>query len=190
VRRAIKRVVLALVTWAQLRFQYHFRKVGKAPRLDRDLFVRGDVSLGDYCYIGRYSYLSGEITIGNFVMLASSVALVGGDHRFDLPGVPMRFTGRAERRSITVGDDVWLGHGVIVLDGTTIGEGAVVAAGSVVTRAVPPYAIVAGVPARVLRPRFSPEQQQEHARRLAEYRDGKIRNVEEVFQRAASGKPS
>jgi hypothetical protein len=57
-----------------------------------------------------------------------------------------------------IGNDVWIGGGVIVLQGTTIGDGAVIAAGAVVTRDVAPYAVVAGVPARVLKYRFSPEQ--------------------------------
>ena len=59
---------------------------------------------------------------------------------------------------MTVADDVWIGYGAIVFSGVTVGRGAVVAAGAVVTKSVPPYAVVAGVPARVVGARFTPDE--------------------------------
>jgi acetyltransferase-like isoleucine patch superfamily enzyme len=88
-------------------------------------------------------------------MLASSVAVVGGDHSFDKPGLPMIDSGREHWKPTYIGRDCWLGHGAIILNGITIGDGSIVAAGSVVLRDVPPGVIVAGNPARVIRPRFA-----------------------------------
>ena len=75
-------------------------------------------------------------------------------------------SGRGDQYDIVVEDDVWIGHGAIILTPARIGRGAIVAAGSVVTKDVPPYAIVGGVPAKLLRMRFTPEQIEEHERLL------------------------
>lgn len=145
---------------------YRFKSIGKCFTVSDtgSFFKKGAISVGDYVFIGVRAHLYANVTIGHFVMLASDVAIVGGDHRFDVVGVPMRFTGRdrLEERMTFIGDDAWVGHGVIIMAGVTIGRGAVVAAGSVVTKDVPPYAIVAGVPAKVLKYRFDEQQQKLH----------------------------
>src|SRR5690606_21737189 len=78
-------------------------------------------------------------------------------------GVDGQFLERRRGKRVTIGNDVWIGHGAVVLPGVTVGDGAVVGANTVVTRDVAPYTIVAGAPARVLRPRFPDDI----ARRLA-----------------------
>jgi len=183
----LKRLLIACWTAVQLRLFYRFKKIGRSPRLDRSLFVlRDSVTLGDYCYIGRYSYLDGDITIGNFALLASSVAIIGGDHRTDVVGTPMRFTGRELTKLVVIGDDVWIGHGAVVLHGVRIGNGAIVGAGSLVTRDVPPYAIVVGSPAKVLRLRFDTAQQAQHEAMLLAYRNGAIQSPDD-FPRPLAG---
>ena len=175
----VKRLAVWLMTAWQTRVQYGFRAVGRSPRLDKALFVkRNYVTLGDYCYIGRHCYLSCEIVLGNFVMLASAVAMVGGDHRIEIAGRPMRFTGRAQMKPIVVGDDVWIGHGAIITHGVNIGNGAVIGAGSIVTRDVPAYAIVVGAPAKILRYRLSAEEQAKHEGMLAQYRTEGIADIQ------------
>ncbi len=152
----IRKLLRSLLLRLQTTFLYRFRRVGRDCRLDKSLFVYpGKVSLGDRVYLGRYCYLDGDITIGDCTMLASSVAVVGGDHAFDKPGILMIDSGREHWKPTRIGRDCWLGHGAVILNGITIGDGAIVAAGSVVVRDVPPNSIVAGNPARMIRSRFS-----------------------------------
>jgi phosphonate metabolism protein (transferase hexapeptide repeat family) len=128
-----------------------------------------EIALGDYSYVVNDSDIA-YATIGKFCSIAAMTRINPGNH-------PMRrasqshFTYRAStyfpgedddadffawRREhhVSIGHDVWVGHGAIVLPGRSIGTGAVVAAGAVVTKNVPDYAIVAGNPARFIRPRF------------------------------------
>lgn len=128
-------------------------------------------SLGDFSYIGEH-YNVADAQIGRFTAIANQVRLGAPNHPMDRAS-QHRFTycpeyydasaARdrdffAERRAarVIVGNDVWIGHGVIVLPGVTIGDGAVLAAGAVVTKDVSPYSIVGGVPAKPIRMRFTP----------------------------------
>ena len=130
------------------------------------------ISVGDDTYVGPGAYISAvntTVTIGRKVMLSPHVAIVAGDHNTSVLGRFMRDV--YEKREtddlpVVVSDDVWIGTRAIILKGVTIGRGAVVAAGAIVTRDVPPYAVVAGVPARLVHMRFDPEQIERHEREL------------------------
>lgn len=145
---------------------YRFESAGKCLLClgFSSVFAKRQVSLGDYVFINRNAYLNSRTRIGHFVQLAANVAIVGADHRYDVVGVPMRFTGRADRESLLtiIEDDVWIGHGVTIMAGVRIGRGSIVAAGAVVTKDVPRYTVVGGVPAKPLRARFDEAQQREH----------------------------
>lgn len=112
------------------------------------------LTIGDGTYIGPRSVLGagGGIRIGRKVLFGAGVNLLAENHAFGDPSAPIRDQGTV-RRGIAIGDGAWLGNNVIVLDGVTIGDGAVVGAGAVVTRDIPPGAVAAGNPARVLQTR-------------------------------------
>lgn len=113
-----------------------------------------DITLGDRVQFGPYCDIQCDLSVGDSVLFAPRVAIVGrNDHQVDLPGVLIWDSPRGECERVVIGNDCWIGYGAIVLSGVKIGDGAVIAAGSVVTKDVPPRAIVAGVPAVVLRMR-------------------------------------
>ena len=99
-------------------------------------------------------------------MLASQVAIVGGDHNYRNPGVPTVFSGRDKLEPTYIGDDVWIGTRSVIMTGVRIGDGAIVAAGSVVTKDVDPYTIVGGVPAKFIKMRFSDDDIKRHQKML------------------------
>jgi acetyltransferase-like isoleucine patch superfamily enzyme len=118
-------------------------------------YIAPDLVAGPYVFIGRLCDIAPQVTIGRYTMLASRVAIVGDDHNWSEPGVPMQFAGRPIQRATTIGADVWVGNGVILMRGLTIGDAAIIAAGAVVTKDVPPYEVWAGVPAKHIRDRFT-----------------------------------
>ena len=130
-----------------------------------------EVEFGDYSYVVHDSQII-YATIGKFCSIASHTRINPGNHPLERVALN-HFTYRARayglgqdeaaffdwRREhhVTLGDDVWLGHGVIVLPGVSIGTGAAIGAGAVVTKPIPPFAIAVGNPARIIRYRFPPE---------------------------------
>ncbi len=136
-------------------------QLGQNVTLDQGVDVRthwtGQIALGDRTYIGPYSCLSGDsITIGQDCLISSHVAIYANNHCFDDINRPIRTQGN-RYQGIVIEDDCWLGTGVKILDGVTVGRGSVIAAGAVITKTVPPYAVMVGVPARVLRYRTAEE---------------------------------
>jgi acetyltransferase-like isoleucine patch superfamily enzyme len=122
-----------------------------------------DVSFGNRVQLGAHSLIHCDIEFGANVLVARNVAFVGrDDHRFDVIGKTIWDSPRGDTFKTYVENDVWVGHGAIVVAGVRIGEGSVVAAGSVVVGDVPPYSIVAGNPAKILKARFTSDEISEH----------------------------
>jgi acetyltransferase-like isoleucine patch superfamily enzyme len=123
-------------------------------KLDRGVDIRayenGVIEIGRATYIGSYSCLAGpNIKIGQDCLIASHVSIYANNRKF---ADSTRVIGEqgVTCSGVVIEDDCWLGTGVRVLDGVTIGQGSVIGAGSVVTRSIPPYSVAIGVPARVV----------------------------------------
>ncbi|HRA92449.1 MAG: antibiotic acetyltransferase [Hyphomicrobiales bacterium] len=131
-----------------------------------------DSQLGDYSYVERQAEVI-YAKIGKFCCIAANARINALEHPLERVSqhkmtyraneyflgakLDSEFRARRQGRLVETGNDVWIGHGAIIKPGVKIGHGAVVAAGAIVTRDVPAYAIVAGVPARFLRWRFEPK---------------------------------
>ncbi len=144
-----------------LRYKFLLKKCGWATTIDKYVTIRGgaSVQMGEYCTINAYTHIWGHegVVIGNRVLIASHVSITSLTH--DYTRADMRFA-PAIGAPITIHDDAWIGAHAVIMPGITIGKGAVVGAGAVVREDVPPFAIVVGVPARIVRYRFPVETPQ------------------------------
>ncbi|HEX6708350.1 MAG TPA: acyltransferase [Albitalea sp.] len=109
------------------------------------------VSIGSHCNFGADVIIAGGggVRIGDWVGFGPDVKVWSVNHRFDDPDTPWQLQGW-EAKEVVIEDDVWLAANVFVMPGVTIGRGAIVSAGTVVNKSVPPYALVAGNPGRVV----------------------------------------
>jgi len=110
------------------------------------------IAIGGGCRINENVYME-NVKIGEDVLIAPGVSMLSRMHEFSRTDIPMSLQGYREEETIVIGNDVWLGRNVIVLPGVKVGTGAIVGAGALVNKNVPDYAIVGGVPAKVIRSR-------------------------------------
>lgn len=130
-------------------------RLGEGVIISRCTYIQskcGNIDIGDHCSIGVQCYIAvvNDMRIGKNVLIAGQCFIGGGRYPIDRSGVPMKDQGAFSNGPIDIGDDVWIGAGVKILDNIKIGEGAIIGAGAVVTKDVAPYAIVGGVPAKVI----------------------------------------
>ena len=128
----------------QIKRRFYIWKLGlkhvdKTFLANKGASISKDFCAGAYSYVGSHSTICPKVTIGSFTMLAHDVT-----------------------RPTKIGDDVWVGAGSIIMAGVTIGDGAIIAAGSVVTKDVEAYCIYGGTPAKKIKNRFSDEERQKH----------------------------
>ncbi len=145
--------------WRRLSVKLMFDKCGKNVNIEHGAFLASGkgIEIGNNSGVGLNCRITGPLSIGNDVMMAPGVNIVTQNHEIADTEIPMRLQ-TAEKKKVTIGDDVWIGVNAIILPGITIGKGSVVAGGAVVTKDVPPYTIVGGNPARVIRNRKEEEK--------------------------------
>lgn len=131
----------------------HMLSLGTNSRISHQVKIRSaaKIAIGNYTIITNSCLLDGrgELRIGDDVMIGFESLILTSTHRYDDLSLPIRLQGFISR-PVSIGNDVWIGTRTIIPPGVSIGDGAVVAAGAVVTKDVPPYAIVGGVPAKVI----------------------------------------
>ena len=110
----------------------------------------GDVIIGDHTRVGLHNTVIGPVTIGNHVNLAQGITVTALNHNFAEKDLRIDEQG-VSTNPVNIGNDIWIGTNAVILPGVTIGDHAVVAAGAVVTKDVPPHTLVAGVPAKIIK---------------------------------------
>ena len=130
-----------------------FDSVGKNINIERcaDFGTGKGISIGNNSGLGIDSVVRGPLTIGDDVMMGRWVNIMTNSHETSRVDIPMNAQGSKPKRKVTIGSDVWIGNRVTILPGVTIGNGVIIGAGAVVTKDVPDYAVVGGVPARILK---------------------------------------
>lgn len=134
-----------------------FRVCGQRVNVEKgaNFYTGWEIELGDDSSLGIDCMIPYDLKVGADVMMGPYVVIVGDSHQFSQTDIPMRLQEIKEYPPVRIEDDVWIGARAIILPGLKIGKGAIIGAGSVVTKDIPPYAICAGNPAKIIRYRES-----------------------------------
>ncbi len=124
---------------------------GKNIDIQRKVKLTSKLSIDDESGIGEDSVIGGPLFIGKNVMIGSELKVLTRNHCTSRTDIPMQHQGFTETKAVYIGDDVWIGHRVIILPGVHIGNGCIIGAGAVVTKDIPDYAVAVGVPARIIK---------------------------------------
>lgn len=158
-----------------VRFRANWKYIGNNVHVDYSTSIFQPFShiyLGDNTYIGPRALFyctNSEIVIWGNVTIGPSLTIIAGDHNYKTVGkfiIDEKNKLPENDQNVVIEPDVWIGCNVTILKGVTVHRGAIVAAGSIVNKDVPPYAIVGGNPAKLIRYRFTEEQIQEHEQAL------------------------
>ena len=126
-------------------------KCGKNVNIETNAYFTPELEIGDNSGVGVNCDICGPVKIGNDVMMGPEVVVYTFLHNYEKTDIPMRLQGVEKPRPVRIGNDVWIGRRAIIMPGVTIGNGAIIGAGAVVTKDIPDYAIVGGVPAKVIK---------------------------------------
>lgn len=166
VKRTIRRILRSVK-------MFFFRKFYGLSKVHHTFYMGGvskvsqDLVAGPYSYIGPNCIVYPKVKLGAYSMLANNVSILGSDHSYNKPGVPIIFSGREKIEDTIIGRDVWIGANSVIMTGVVISDGSIIAAGSVVTKNCDSLWIYGGVPAKKLKKRFlNYEQEQVHMQML------------------------
>ena len=126
---------------------------GKNVNIEKNAYFTPGLTLGDNSGVGINCEVYGPVIIGNDVMMGPEVVIYTSGHKYDRTDVPMMEQGSTEPEPVVIGNDVWIGRRAMIMPGVRIGDGCVIGAGAVVTKDIPSYSVVGGVPAKVLKKR-------------------------------------
>lgn len=166
IRKAMRKIKLYII---RPLFKAHGRNFIFDPD---DNFSYETISVGHDVFIGSGAYFAASetyISIGSKVMFGPNVTIMGGDHNTSVIGAYMYDVKEKlpeNDQPVIIEDDVWVGTGAVILKGVTVGRGSIIAAGAVVTKSCEPYSIVGGIPASLLKKRFTPEEIARHESKL------------------------
>lgn len=153
----IKYLLNQVRTWYYFNIKYPWITYNGFVRVMSNVgFARRKIKIGNKVQFGKGTKVASDIKIGNFVLIAGNVSFVGKhDHIFDVVGRTMWESPRGKDKCTIIRDDVWIGNNCTIIAGAEVGEGSIVAAGSVVNKIIPEYEIWGGIPARKIKDRFN-----------------------------------
>ena len=128
---------------------FYLKKCGEKPRVKSGAEISPNATLGGFSELGTRCMVQANVHIGNNVIMGPDVKIYSRNHKYDRLDLPIQKQGK-NYYVTTIGNDVWLGANVIITAGCNIGNHVIVAAGAVVTKDMPDYAIVGGVPAKTI----------------------------------------
>jgi carbonic anhydrase/acetyltransferase-like protein (isoleucine patch superfamily) len=161
-------------------------ELGAKSYIAAHAYVTGTLKAGDNCTINAFTVVRGLVRLGNGVRIGAHTSILGFNHSME-PDRPVHQQ-PISSRGITVGNDVWIGSNAVLVDGVNVGAHAVIGAGSVVTKDVPDWAVVAGNPARVIRDRRTPKGDSEKppalASRVAQFAEDARAQAQAILRRS------
>lgn len=165
--RVGKKVILCKLLKSQ------FGSFGKGSSFDptSSSFSYKNIFIGNNVFIGSYAILSADevkIIIGDDTKIGPGLYIMAGDHLFDKPGFFYHNCNKGINMDVIIGRNVWIGARVTILKGIKINDSSIVGAGSVITKDVPEFSIVAGNPAKFIRWRFSDEDKKIHKKKVVD----------------------
>nr|WP_315215435.1 DapH/DapD/GlmU-related protein [uncultured Flavobacterium sp.] len=149
------RQLYRLIRMYYIRKKYNLKNVHRTFYMGGKSFLSQDIKVGAYVYIGPRCIIYPKVEIGDYTLLANDIAIVGDDHIYDKPGIPILFSERGIIKQTKIGKDVWIGAYSKIMTGINIGDGAIIATGSIVTKDVEAFSIYGGVPAKKIKDRFN-----------------------------------